>query len=211
MGTVDEVRGRVQISGDIGEKLDKCKENAEQQELQLIGTIAAFKAAAKALESLHGHVDADMKAVNDGEDPKDSALFPSAGSSLEIASYVKRYIDRAISLCHNLQAKAEVEKHIAAGKTAAYREAVQSVQKYHSASVTRAKQLISAIEELKSGKLEESEESEDEGTERRRARAPGEHPGASPHDDRRNQAAKKQAGAAQPEKKAEEKPLEKKA
>jgi hypothetical protein len=187
MSTVDEIRGRVQVSGDIGEKLDGVKEASEMKAQQLEGASVAFKTAQKAIALLHASVDKDME-----ESEGEAKLFPSGGSDLEIASYVKRYITRASECCGNLAEKAKADMIAASGRASALKEAVEIVQKYHNASLTRANQIRAAMEAASTGEV--IEESEEEAQARRKARAPGEHPGPSPHDARRAAAAEAQKG-----------------
>lgn len=195
MSTADEIRGRVQVSGDIGEKLDGVKEASEMKAQQLEGAAAGLKAAQKAIALLHANVDKDM------EEEGESKLFPSGGSDLEIASYVKRYITRASESCENLAEKAKADRIAAAGRASALKEAVELVQKYHNASLTRASQLKAALEAaLSNDEGEVIEETEEEAQERRKARAPGEHPGPSPHDARRAAAQAENTESKPPEK-----------
>lgn len=186
MRETDEIRGRVLISGNIGEKLDSMKEFAEREEQQALGAISALKSAVKSVSGLHAHVESDFTEAQEGK----VSAFPSGGTDLEIKTYVKRYILRASEACDNLRERASAERVAKAGKIAAFAEAVKVAQNFHDASVKRAQQLKEQMEEalaLQQMTPEEQQEHEEEQRQARKARAPGEHPGPSPLDVRRAQ------------------------
>lgn len=180
----------MQVSGNIGEKLDDMREFAEREEQQALGAIAALKSAVKTVAAMHAHVDSDFTEAQEGK----SSAFPSGGTDLEIKAYVKKYIIRASEACDNLRERASSERLAKAGKVAAFKEAVKIAQGFHDASVKRAQQLQAMMEEaMKQAPMSEEEiqAAETKAREERKARGPGEHPGPSSLDIRRAQSLRK--------------------
>lgn len=166
---IDRVAGRAEISGEIGEILDKSLEQARSESEQRKGMRFAYKDAGEKVSKLHDH-------VNQSRDEDELPL--SFSSQAEAASYINRWITRAVEICGNLSEKSQAELLVANGKQSALRDALKVVQRYHNTSVSRYNQLTSPPEE-------EDPESEEEGKQRRRNRRPGEHPGRSALDERR--------------------------
>lgn len=161
---LEVIQGKVEVTGQIGEKTDEALAQAEREAHQREGATAAFAAAAKAVASLHKHVDEDRDA---------DKLPVSFDSELEAASYIKKWITRGVELCLNLKERSQSETLVANGKVVALKDAVAIVQRYHDTAVSRVKQLTAPDEEP------DDPETEDEVKERRRARKSGEHPGPS--------------------------------
>lgn len=173
---LERIAGKVELSGELGETLDKTLEQANNEAEQRRGMRHAYKDAGEKVKALHDHVSREMA---------EEKLPLSFDTQAEAASYIKRWINRAVEICNNLGDKAQSDLLIANGKAAALRQAVEVVQRHHNAAVARHNQLTAPPEED-----EEEPESESEGKQRRRERRPGQHPGRSSLDERRTEAAK---------------------
>ncbi len=181
---LEHVLGKVEVSGQIGDKLDEALKAAENEVQQRKGMQAGCQASAKAVASLLPHVD---KAFEEGE--------LEGLSSLEVQGLLKKWLVRGMEASENLYQRAKAEEMVGAGKVAAMNLAVTITQRYHESAASRARQLTAPDEP----------EAEAEAGDRRKGRKQGEHPGKSPLDERREAAAEEAVDKALADAKAEPK------
>jgi hypothetical protein len=165
---LEHVLGKVEVSGQIGDKLDEALKGAENEVQQRKGMQAGCQLSAKAVAGLLPHVD---KAFDEGE--------LDGLSALEMKGLLKKWLVRGMEATENLYKRAQAEEMVAAGKVAAMNLAVTITKRYHDSAAARARQLTAPDES----------ETEAEAGERRRGRKHGEHPAGSPLDERREAAA----------------------
>lgn len=194
MSQLDLWLGKLEVTNELGEQLDKTLQRAESQAQQLHGGAAALKAGAEKVGALGVHVDRDLE---EGKLDFDNAL--------QAAEYIKKKIIQARECLLNLSEKSKSDELVAHGKVAGLREFMNTMQNHAKAARSRSEQLIAQAEEL-AKELEGGTESKDESPpgERRRGRMAGQHPGRSPLDERRAEAAKARAEAAKAEETAED-------
>ena len=117
------------MTDQLGEDFTKQFNEAEATAYRHEGGHQWLKQAAKTIvTNLHDHVDKDRE-------EEEGNLFPSGGSELEVASYVKKYITRAGDAMENLSLKAQADAKVAHGKRAAFETALQLVAKYHKINI----------------------------------------------------------------------------
>jgi len=179
--------GKLEVTNDIGEALDKQLQQAENQAQQLLGGTTALKVAAKKVGALGEHISQDLE--------EGKLQF---STELEAATYTKEWIRRACEVLNNLAEKSKSEELVAHGKAKGLRDSMEMVGRHCKAAKARAEQLVAAAEEAQAkaaegAKGDGAEVPEDAA--RGGARAPGERPGPSTLDERRAEAA--QAKAAQ--------------
>jgi hypothetical protein len=167
---LEHVLGKVEVSAQIGERLDEALQLAENEVQQRKGMQAGYQAAGKAVAGLLPHID---KAHEEGE-------FNGL-EGIELRNAIKKWVVRATEAVENLYKRSQAEEMVAHGKATAMKTAVTIAQKYHDAAAARATQLTAPPE---------PEEPEAEAGERRKGRRAGEHPGTSPLDERRVAASK---------------------
>ena len=171
--------GKLEVTNEIGEALDKQRQQVEDQAQQLLGGSAALKAGAAKVGALGEHISKDLE--------EGKLQF---GTELEVAAYAKEWLSRAGEVLLNLAEKSKSEELVAHGKAAAIRSSMEVVGRHCKAAKARAEQLVAQAEEAEArakGDAEPTEEPVEDGP-RGRARMPGERPGPSPLDDRRAQA-----------------------
>lgn len=166
---LERVLGKVEVSGQIGDKLDEVLKAAEGEVHQRKGMQAGCQLSAKAVVGLLPHVDKDF------EEGDLEGL-----NALEIQGLVKKWLVRASESIENLYQRAKAEEMVAHGKVVAMETAVTVVKRYHDSAAARHTQLTAPPEP------------DDEGEERKGRRS-GEHPGVSSLDERRAQAARAKA------------------
>lgn len=181
---LEHVLGKVEVSGEIGDKLDEALKAAENEVQQRKGMQAGCQASAKAVASLLPHVD---KAFEEGE--------LDGLSALEMKALLKKWIVRGMEAAENLYQRAKAEEMVAYGKASAMNLAVTITKRYHDSAASRARQLTAPDEP----------ETEAEAGERRRGRKAGEHPKGSSLDERREAAAEEAVDKALADAKAEPK------
>ena len=115
----DYAKGRLDVSNDLGEQLDKQAELAEAEVQQRVGQAFAYRDGAEKVRLLHTHIDKDF------EEGKLKGI-----SDLEGVSTVKLYVTRACEALLNLAERAKAEHLVANGKAAQARQAVEVVQRY---------------------------------------------------------------------------------
>ncbi len=174
--------GKLEVTNEIGETLDKQLQLAENATQQLSGGSAAFKVGAEKVGALGVHVDKDLE--------EGKLAF---ASELEASAYIKKYIIRASEVLLNLAEKSKNEELVAHGRVAAIKESMEVVKKHAFAAKSRAEQIVAAQEEMAKLAADPDKLAEDD----RGARMPGQHPGRSSLDERRAErdAAKAQAAA----------------
>ena len=174
--------GKLEVTNEIGEALDKQRQQAEDQAQQLLGGSAALKAGAAKVGELGVHVDRDL---DEGKLQFENELAAVA--------YVKTYLRRAGEVLLNLAEKSKNEELVAHGRAAALRNSLEIVGRHCKSAKARAEQLVAQAEETEALAKGEPVESVEEGP--RGARMPGERPGPSSLDERRAEA--RAAAAAQ--------------
>jgi len=162
--------GRLEVTNEIGETLDKQLQRAEDITQQFHGASEALKAASEKVTELGLHVDKDLQ---EGK--------ISFASDLEIVAYVKRYILRAGDALSNLSLKYKNDELVASGKAVALKEAMGVVKNHCVTAKARAEQIMAAETEL--AKL--AEKGEQPAETRGEGRLSGTHPGPSSLAERR--------------------------
>jgi hypothetical protein len=165
--------GKLEVTNEIGEALDKQRQRAEDQAQQLLGGSMALKAGALKVSELGKHVDKDLDEGN-----------LQFGSELEFASYVKTYLRKAGEVLLNLAERSKSEELVAHGKAAAHRESLELIGRHCKSAKARADQLVAAAEALANPEQAEAPEEGPRGG----ARMPGERPGPSTLNERRAEA-----------------------
>lgn len=180
---LDQWLGKLEGHNEIGEALTAQLQKSEEEVQQFIGGRQAFKVGSEKVGALGAVVDEDL---NTGK--------LSFASELEAAAYAKKTIIRATEILLNLCEGAQSKEIAAAGKVAALKESRDVVMRHCVVAKARADQLKAAKEELEAAAeaVEEPTEAEppkaaEEAT-RGRERLPGQHPGRSSLDDRRQKA-----------------------
>ena len=178
MSNLDAFLGKMAVTNEIGEQLDKQLEQANNQAQQFFGGSAALKVGANKVSALGEHVDKDLE---------EGKLLVT--TELEVAALIKKYLLRANEVLLNLAEKSKSEELVANGKVVAIRQNLELVQRHCVAAKSRAEQLMAAAEERRKA-AEESPTGEEPVAEDRHRRVAGTHPGRSSLDERRAEAAK---------------------
>lgn len=129
----DYAKGRLDVSNDVGEKLDELAELSEREAHQCVGKITALQDAAAKVRLLHDHIDKDF------EEGKLKGI-----SGLDGVSTLKLYVTRASEALLNLAEKAKAEHLVANGKVAQARQSVEVVQRYARAAKVTLEQAYAA-------------------------------------------------------------------
>jgi prophage DNA circulation protein len=169
---LDGFLGKLEVTNEIGEQLDKQLQHAEAQVQQYIGGSSALRLGAVKVGELGVHIDKDLQ--------EGKLAFES---ELVAVAYVKGYLRKASECLLNLSEKSKTEELIAHGKTAALKESLEIVKKHAVVAKSRTEQLLAAMEEVAkeaSGGISQDDLSGD-----RRNRRSGQHPGPSSLDARR--------------------------
>jgi hypothetical protein len=184
---LDGFLGKLEVTNEIGEQLDKQLQQAENLVQQYIGSSSALRLGAVKIGELGTHIDKDLaegKLVFDSE--------------LTAVSYMKSYLRKASECLLNLSEKSKTEELIAHGKTAALKESLEIVKKHAVVAKSRTEQILAAMEEAaKEAANPDAIPSTSEVD--RHNRRPGQHPGPSSLDERRAERDAANAAEAQPE------------
>lgn len=181
MSDIFEWKGKQQVTGDIGEKLDQQLSNAEAEVASKCGGKDWLKmAAVTTIPSIHKRIDADFEA---------GKFDPGKLDELQLKAQIKQYVTMVSEGLLNLSKKAESEQFIGAGKVVALKGALELVSNHHNVASSRLKQVQAAAEEPPPDKKA-----------RKRATRP-----KSSLDDRREEAQKEKAQAQKAPKKNERK------
>lgn len=133
MTSREYLKGKLDVSNDVGEGLDKLLENAEAEVQQRLGQAVAFKEGAEKVRLLHAHIDKDF------EEGKLKGV-----ADLEGLATVKLYVTRAAEALLNLSERAKAEHLVASGKAAQARQAVEFVQRHAVAARASLEQTYAA-------------------------------------------------------------------
>lgn len=194
MSNLQGFLGKLEVTNEIGEALDKQLQLAESQTQQYVGGSSALRLGAVKVGELGVHVDKDLA---EGKLVFENDLVASA--------YVKAYLRRASEVLLNLAEKSKSEELVSHGKVAALRASMEVVKKYCISAKARVEQLLAAAEEAarEAGTNTPSQDEVD-----RRNRRPGQHPGPSSLAARRAErdAAQAEAQPVEAESKPEEQP-----
>lgn len=123
-GTIDE----------IGNKLDDLKEEADRHSQQFDGSITSLKRASAHVLNLHKNIDADFE----------QDKIPEGMTANEVRALLKRWIERAYGVVHNLAEQAEVLKQQAIGRQAAYKTSIEFAKKMLDAEITKETQFLAS-------------------------------------------------------------------
>lgn len=176
MGQLDSWLGKLEVTNELGEKLDGDLQRAEQVAQHLHGGAAALKSGAEKIGELGTHVSRDLEeGLLEFETP------------LKAAEYTRKYLTRAREVLLNLAEKSKNEELVAHGKAAGLRVFMGTLQNHAKAAKARTEQLLAAAEEVQKAEESSEKEPDDDAPRRGRVRLPGEHPGRSSLDARRAQ------------------------
>jgi hypothetical protein len=169
MGVLEQLAAQAQVTGDVGEKLDTALEAAQAEVYRLQGGSLWLKAGTKGVGGLADHIRQDFEAGKfEGLDAK------------AIHDLLLDWNRKAVECMVNLADQKKSEGLAAEGKILGLREAMKLVQQSHDVASKRASMIVA----------QEPPVDEQAARGERRARMPGEHPGPSPLDARRQEAAK---------------------
>ena len=159
------------VSGDLGETLDKALEQARTEVARLQGQSMGIKAAIPGIGNLADHIRKDFE---------DGKLDGLDGKSVH--DLLLDWNRKAIECLANLSEAKKAEAVGAEGRVIGIKDALLLVQKRHDNDTGQIKRLteLAMAPPLDEAELKEA----------RRGRAAGEHPGPSPLDARRQEAAK---------------------
>lgn len=191
MALANKISGKLEVTGDIGERLDKQLEAARADANKCAG--AAYwlaHAADKSIPSIHAAIDRDF------EDGK--IKLSDLESDLQLSSLIKLYVSKASESIKNLSIKKKHDEVGSHGRAQGLEEALKLVQKHHNAASVRAQQLIAAARELQA---EAAKEPVATAEEPKAPRLPGQHPGPSKASARRREAQVEQIKKKAPAKK----------
>lgn len=191
---LDGFLGKLEVTNEIGEALDKQLQLAESQVQQYVGGNSALRMGAVKVGELGVHVDKDL---NEGKLNFETELVASA--------YIKGYIRKASEVLLNLAEKAKSEELIAHGRVASIKESMEVVKKHCTVAKARAEQLVAQTQEAAKEAVEGPSEAP-EGD--RRNRRPGQHPGPSSLDERRAERDAARAGAPSAPEASDQPPVE---
>ena len=170
--SLQEYKAKAAVTGDIGEGLAKDLAHARVDALQQEGGSKYIKEAIPGVEKLVEHMRRDM------ESGAFNTLEPKG-----VFEVLVRYNLRAVECLRNFADKCKADSLVSHGRAKAFSDAIGLVQNHHTSAVARAQHIIAAQEEA--AKPVAEQETEEAARARRKARAPGEHPGRSPLDARR--------------------------
>jgi hypothetical protein len=173
MSALEQLAAKAQVTGDVGDGLDKALEAAKTEVDRLVGGAHWLKEGANKLSSLAEHINKDF------EENKFDNLDGKA-----IHDLLLDYNRKATECILNFAELKKSESYGANGRVLGLKGALELVGKHHEAATMRAKQIMQAIES------EEPPVDEAAAKEARRNRALGERPGPSPLDGRRLEALK---------------------
>ncbi len=171
MGVLEQLAAQAQVTGDVGEKLDTALEAAQAEVYRLQGGSLWLKAGTKGVGGLADHIRQDFEAGKfEGLDAK------------AVHDLLLDWNRKAVECMVNLSDQKKSEGLAAEGKILGLREALKLVQQSHDVASKRASLIVAQAQEPPVDEQAMREE--------RRARLPGEHPGPSPLDARRQESAK---------------------
>lgn len=136
MTSREYLKGKLDVSNDVGEGLDKLLEQAEAEVQQRLGQAVALKDGADKVRLLHTHIDKDF------EEGKLKGV-----TDLEGLATVKLYVTRAAEVLMNLGERAKAEHLVASGKAAQARQTVEFVQRHATAARVSLEQAYAAAAE----------------------------------------------------------------
>lgn len=135
--TIDQTIGKLSVTGELGELLDKELATYTGEVEQHRGGAAALKAAASAVLKLGEH------AKKDFEEGQYAKLDDKA-----VLDLVMKYIRRAGAVCENLSERSKTLECVAGGKVAATRSSVATIQRFHNVCKSRYDQLTAPPEPI---------------------------------------------------------------
>lgn len=186
------ILGKLEVTNEIGETLDKQLQHAENTTQQLAGGSASLRLGAVKVGELGVHVDKDLQ--------EGKLAFES---ELVAAAYVKGFLRKASEVLLNLADKTKSEELIAHGRVSALKESLEIVKKHCVNAKARAEQIVAAAQEAAKEAAQEAAEGGSYVEIDRRNRRSGQHPGPSSLDDRRAERdAARAAAEAKPEEQA---------
>jgi len=171
MSVLEQLAAKAQVTGDVGENLDKELTAAEAEAHAYMGGSKWLKEGTKGVSSLADHIRKDF------EEGKFDAL-----DGKQIHDLLLDYNRKACECMLNLSELKKAEALVANGRVVGLKNALEVVKRHHTTATVRAEQLLQAIAS------EEQPMDEEAARAARRERAPGEHPGPSSLDARRQEA-----------------------
>ena len=129
---------KILTTREIGNNVEDMCEAAEKAVHEYKGAEDGIKQSAKALTTLHAHIDKDIE---------EGKLDEVVGEPLKVAEYAKKYVTRCMGLLDNLATRAEYQKYKAQGKAEGLRSAVDSIKKVHDAEEIKLKNYVLAVEQ----------------------------------------------------------------
>jgi len=151
---------------EFGATMDDALEEARKEVHLAHGAHTGLLQIAKKVQELSAHVDKDL----------DEGKFEAMESSLDIAKYVKVYIQRAVAVVES-GAKTFEQRHLMAqGRESAFAQSVAMSKKMYDLETARINSLRQAEAEEQSG---ESDKSNGSGSNGRTRRVVGTHPKAT--------------------------------
>lgn len=131
-----ETAGRLEVTGAIGEKLQKQVDQAVAEENQHAGAAGAFAHAAQSVEGIGAHV---AQAFKDGD-------FKGL-SAPQVKAKIDDYLRQAATCCRNLVGLAKTKQVAAQGKSSAAQASLDLVANYHTSAKRRHDALTAPVED----------------------------------------------------------------
>ena len=131
---------KILTTREIGADVEDKYEAAEKQVSEFKGAEEGLKQSARALASLHAHIDKDLD-----EGVVDKVL----NEPLKVAEYAKKYVTRCMGLIENMGTRAEFNKYRAQGKAEGLKTAVDTLKKVHDAEAQKLQRYVEALEAAK--------------------------------------------------------------
>lgn len=175
MGLLEQLAAKAQVTGDVGEGLDKDLEQAQTDAHMLMGGALWVKRSITGISGLMDHIRKDF------EEGRYENL-----DGKQVFDLLSEWNRKAAECLSNFAEMKKSEALAANGKVVGLKSALELVKKHHETATSRVSQILKAVES------EEQPQDELDARAARRGRAPGEHPGPSPLDARRMEALKEE-------------------
>jgi len=125
----DKSRFKIMLGQEFGNQFDDMLESAQKELFANIGARQILQSTGEKIAQLSTHVDRDLEEGKIPDEP------------LKIAEYVKRYVSRAVTVCHELSVSSDKQATRAEGKIEQAKASVEFMQKF----VTKEKQQLDAF------------------------------------------------------------------
>jgi hypothetical protein len=136
MSVLTKIEMKLGCLNEIGVKLDDFKENCEEEITMLKGAVREFKTVKEKIATLHGHVDKDL----------DNGTINGKLQPLQISSYVKRYISRAVETVGAYSDTLNTRQIQQASESKAHKRSIDYVKKLVDQEKLKAQNIQKALD-----------------------------------------------------------------